>query len=604
MILCPHCKTPLETDDMLLCPHCGTMLSSATADVPAPVPGNTPRRKLWRTLLFVFLAFIVLIGALSASAYAGLYYGERDRETQRLNRVEQHYTAGTHALNAGHYERAAAEFEYVLQLDAGHALAGQGVAEARARLAVKPTPTLEVVQSLTEQLLAQANTSYTAEDWVATARTLTQLRALDPGYAQAEVEAMLFTSLYNAGVNSLAEDSLEQGIFHLDQAIALRPLDAEAVNQRNMAARYLDALNYWAVDWDVCIERFEALTAIDPYYKDVASRLYQAHVAYANHSFEQGEMCPAEVQYAKALRLYADPQIEAKHASAAQTCLAATPAPLEGDTPHLTPQAVVGFATGRLAYPVYNTSTSSYDLYALYADGRIIRAASNADQPWWEAGTGRVVYRDRALGGVSMVLPEEGVPLQLHPPAGQAWPALSVDSQRIAYAAPDANGIWTVYVASTNNPGDARALGQGWGVAWSGLGQLAYTGCDAEGVCGVTIDNPDDDQPGTRLTNYAGDSAVSWSPAGNLLAYMTNVTGNWDILLLNSSGGVEQITADASDEGLPTWSPDGSHLAFVSNRDGNWGIYVMQMNGQDVRRILDLGAEFPGWDNQRLSWAP
>ena len=72
---------------------------------------------------------------------------------------------------------------------------------------------------------------------------------------------MLFTSLYNAGIDYLAADNLEVGISYLDQAIALRPLDAEVISQRNTAARYLDALSFWAVDWKLCIERFEDLYA-------------------------------------------------------------------------------------------------------------------------------------------------------------------------------------------------------------------------------------------------------------------------------------------------------------------------------------------------------
>ena len=54
------------------------------------------------------------------------------------------------------------------------------------------------------------------------------------------------------------------------------------MNQRNLAARYLDALNYWGVDWELCIDRLEALYATAPYYKDVAQRIYQAYLAYAD----------------------------------------------------------------------------------------------------------------------------------------------------------------------------------------------------------------------------------------------------------------------------------------------------------------------------------
>lgn len=584
---------------------------------PRPIKQETPRLtqqerprlklrltpNLWKRLLVILLAVVFFIGVMAAAAYAGLYYGERDRQTARQNVVQEHYTAGLQALNEGRFERAVAEFQYVLQLDPQHALAEQGLTEARARLAFKPTPTLEAVISLAEQLLDQARATFDANDWVATARMLTQLRALDPDYEPNAVEEMLFTSLYNAGIAFLEEEALEVGISYLDQAIALRPLDANAVNQRNLAARYLDALNYWGVDWELCIEGFEALRATNPGYKDVSQRVYRAYLAYADYFAEQGEMCPAEMQYTQAQRLYADPTIDQKRADAAQVCLIATPAPLDGMSPHLTPQPIPGFTYGRLAYPVYNSASGGYDLYALYADGRILRAAIGADQPWWELGTGRMAYRDRAAGGIKMVLPEEGIPLQLLLAAGQAWPTLSPDSRRVAYATV-ADGAWSIYIANTDGSGEPRRLATGWAPAWGASGLLAYTGCDASGLCGIILDNPDDDQPGTRLTSSQDDSAVSWAPGGNMLAYMANVTGNWDIILLSPDGGVAQLTFDASDEGLPVWSPDGGRLGFISNRDGNWAIYVMQLDGQNIQRILDLGPSLPGWENQRLSWVP
>lgn len=599
MNTCPQCGLELPNTVELLCPHCG-----ATLDSGKKTRSAKPFRRFLRVLATVVITFGIFAGVLAGSAYAGLYFGERDREAARQAVVDSHYSAGLEALNDGRYERAVAEFQYVLQLDPANGLAEQGIDEARARLAVKPTPTLEAAVSLAEQLLAQASDAYAQDDWVSTARTLTQLRALDSEYEQEAVEAMLFTSLYNAGTAYLEQDNLEGGISYLDQAIALRPLDADAVNQRNLAARYLDALNYWGVDWDLCIERLEALQAIAPYYKDVGTRIYQAYLAYADYFAQQGEMCPAEVQYAQAMRLFADPAIDQKHADAAQICLVATPAPLDGVTPHLTPQPVLGFTYGRLAYPVYNGQTGSYDIYALYTDGRIIRAAINADHPWWERDTGRFAYRDRAAGGIKMVLPEEGVPLQLRAPAGQAWPTLSPDSRRLAYAAPDANNVWSIYIANADGTGEPVRLASGWFPAWGPGGLLAYTGCDATGDCGITLDNPNDDQPGTLLTHSERDTAVSWAPGGNLMTYMTNVTGNWDIILLDPQGGVQQLTFESSHEGLPVWSPDGSGIAFVSNRDGSWAIYVMSLDGQTINRILDLGAELPGWENQRLSWAP
>jgi Tol biopolymer transport system component/outer membrane protein assembly factor BamD (BamD/ComL family) len=627
-ILCPHCGTTLANDEDVEHqpappPAAGrpspvrearpeTEVAREDLLVSGPTPGSDEdaqhpkqrRHRIWISLLLVLLAIAIFVGALAASAYAGIYVGERDRETRREAVIDEHYQSGLAALNDGRFERAVAEFSYVLELAPDHTLAEEGLNEAQTRLEVKPTPTLEAAQSLAERLLEEAQAAYDQKDWVNTARTLTQLRALDPDYKQDAVEQMLFTSLFNAGQTYLDEDQLEVGISYLDQAIALRPLDAEVVARRNLAARYLNALNYWGVDWELSIERFEALYATAPDYKDVTYRLYQAHIEYGNYLAGVGEMCPAEIQYSQALRMYADARLEEKRTAAAQTCLMATPVPVSGTTPILTPKAIAGFTMGRLAYPVYNGATGVYDLNALYTDGRLIRVATNADHPSWEWSTGRLVYRNKATGAVSLILPEEGVPLQLLPPAQQAWPTLSPDSARIAYAAPDGDGIWSIYITNTDGSGTPWKLASGWAPAWGRNGILAYTGCDDQGICGITLDNPDDDQPSRRLTGSENDSAVSWSPAGNLMAYMGNVTGNWDIFLLSPEGGVQQLTSDPSHEGLPTWSPDGSSLAFVSNRDGNWAIYVRQINSGQTQRILDLGTNLPGWENQRLSWAP
>lgn len=591
-----------------MCPHCGAPVTptqeNSAADTSAKLDYPRHEHKLLKRLLTIFVALLGLIVVLGSATYAGLYFGERDRVDRRAQIVETHYANGIQALNAGQHELAVAEFQYVLQIDAVHSLAQVGIEQARERLAVEPTPTSEAAQSMAELLLEQSRAAYKDEDWTATANSLTQLRALDPNYEQDEVEEMLFTSLYNAGSAWLEQDNLEAGISYLDQAIALRPLDAEAVNQRNLAARYLEALNYWGVDWELCIERFESLYASTPYYKDVAQRLYRAYVEHADYFTAQGDMCPAEVNYTQALRLYVDADIDQKRAEAAQVCLVATPAPLSGQDPMLTPQPVQGFSGGRLAYPVYNEESGGYDLYALYADGRILQISANADQPWWETSTGRVAYRDRIAGGLKMMLPEEGIPLQLLAPANQAWPSLSPDSQRIAYAAPDVDGSWYVYITRVNSEEEPQRLASGWAPTWGPTGLLAYTGCDAEGVCGIVIDNPDDNTPGTRLTANENDTAVSWAPAGNLMAYMSNVTGNWDIFLLNPDGGIQALSQEGSDEGLPVWSPDGGYIAFVSNREGNWAIYVTTLDRQNTWRILDLGSSFPGWDNQRLSWSP
>jgi tetratricopeptide (TPR) repeat protein len=559
-------------------------------------------------ILFWTTGFLCLLAlSIGGAAYGGLYRGERDREQHRQELAEQHYRAGLEHLDAGEYELAIAEFEYVLELDPDNPFAPQGVAEAEARVAAIPTPTVETYEIVADDLYRKAVAHHEAEDWEDVVAVLTQLRVLDPAYEAETVEEMLFTSLYNAGMALLDEDRFEEGIFYLDQAVELRPLDEETLTQRSLAIKYMTALGYWGVDWDRCIERFEQLYTVAPNYKDVFSRLYRAHVTYADAWYDQGEMCPAEIEYAQTLQLMNDPKIEQKRAQANQICLVATPtpiAPITGTLPVTLTEPPPGFTTGRLAYPSHNTQTGLYDVYALFADGRLMRMAGGADQPCWVWGSGALGYRDLLSPGVSLLAPGEAAPRQLVAGAGRAWPTFSPDGGRMAYAARDAAGTWQIYVAPTDGSAEPQVHAEGKGPVWGPTGLLAWTGCEPGGACGIFADNPDDDQPPTRLSASINDIGLNWSPDGGNLAYMSNHTGDWEVYLVSTAGGFARLTDDLASDGLPAWAPNGSGLAFVSNRDGVWGIYLMGPNGEDPHKILTLGPNLPNWTAQRLSWAP
>jgi Tol biopolymer transport system component len=196
------------------------------------------------------------------------------------------------------------------------------------------------------------------------------------------------------------------------------------------------------------------------------------------------------------------------------------------------------------------------------------------------------------------------VPRRVAVGAGLAWPTFSPDGSRVAYAAQDAAGTWQIMIAPTDGSAEPSIHAAGRGPVWGPTGLLAWTGCEAGGACGIFADNPNDDQPPTRLTASINDIALNWAPNGGMLAYMSNGTGNWDIYLLSLTGGVVVLTDDPASDGLPAWAPDGSGLAFVSNRDGAWGLYLMGPNGEDPHKILALGPSLPNWTAQRLSWAP
>jgi Tol biopolymer transport system component len=73
---------------------------------------------------------------------------------------------------------------------------------------------------------------------------------------------------------------------------------------------------------------------------------------------------------------------------------------------------------------------------------------------------------------------------------------------------------------------------------------------------------------------------AAWSPDGRRLAFAREVSGNWDIYVMNGDGsGVMRLTSHAADDRYPAWSPDGARLAFQSDRDGNEEVYILTVAG-------------------------
>ncbi len=621
---CPECKSQIP-DNISLCPHCGTMVDETqpmrflrprqTASSTVTLISGSDTSARWRRLRKIFfwvLGFLLLLAlSIGGAAYYGLHQGELDRDQRRQELAEQHYQNGLKQLDSGQYELAIAEFEYVLQLDADHPRAQRGIDEAARGIEARPTPTIdptvEPQENIVDVLYRQIADHYEAEQWQDAAAALIQLRAFDPTYEAENVKEMLYTSVYSAGMTLLNEGNFEEGIFYLDRAVALRPLDEETLTQRSLAIQYMTALGYWGVDWDRCIDRFEQLYIAAPNYQDVFRRLYLAHVAYADAWYAQEEMCPAEEQYTLALQLLVDPAIEQKRDEATALCLVATPTPIPpitGTHPITLSNPPPGFTTGRLAYPVYNTQTELYDIYALYADGRLMEMAAGADQPFWLWGSGALGYRDLLSPGISLLAPGEAASQQLISGAELAWPTFPPDVSRMAYAVQDMWGDWQIYIAPLDGSSEPTLHATGKGPVWGSNDFLAWTGCGDDEVCGIFVDHPDDDQPPFRLSASINDVGLNWSPDGGNLAYMSNHTGNWEIYLVSTAGVFTALTDDPAFDGLPVWAPDGSSLAFVSNRDGAWGLYLMEPNGENQRKILPLGPNMPNWTMQRLSWAP
>jgi len=567
------------------------------------------RFKISAAALIVILLACSMLAMIAASGVAGYYQGTRDRDERTLETAALHFSRGQQNMQAKKYELAVAELEYVLQIAPDFPRAADLLAETRRRMAIVPTPTAQpTVTSPIVDIFKQGQAAFQAKDWGKAADLLAQVRAIDPTYDKAAVEDLLFTARYNNGMKLLSSNLLEEGILYLDLASELRPLDPNAVTQRQLASMYLTATGYWGANWQKAIDRFTELYAIAPNYRDTGKRLIEAYTNYADQYVRQQDYCPAESIYGDMLKFGANPAIQSKLTDVHERCMGATPTPISGTIVIAgTPVPLAGLPSGRLAYPVLN-DRGRYVVYLLTSSGggsqRFDQIISGGDQPSLNLDGASIAYRSLNVG-INVYNMATNQDKTVSHDTSAAWPTWSPEGKRIAYAGKDSTDNWRTYIVSLDAPDQPKVVAAGWGPAWSPRGALAYTGCGAGGVCGIFVTQPD--QGGVapvKLTADRNDVGLSWSPDGAKIAYMSNHGGNWDIYVLTTAGAVRQLTTDGSADGLPTWSPDGNEIAFVSNRGGSWGLFVMKADGSDQRRIMDLGKQMPNWQDQRLSWVP
>jgi tetratricopeptide (TPR) repeat protein len=240
--------------------------------------------------------------AAMAAGLGGYLSGAGARETSRQEAVKEiarsQFELGLADLEAGRYELARQRFEYVIQVDPTYPGAAEMLVQALVNIeepileatpVASPTPNLAPV----DEMFAQAEEAFAAQDWTRVIDTLIALRAKDPTYRAVDADGMMYVALRNRGLHLIRNEwELEAGLYDLARAERFGPLDKEAEDWRFSARYYLLANSYFGLNWGLSTDLFLEL-CVPAAVWDSCDRASVSAEGYADLLDEAGDPCEA-----------------------------------------------------------------------------------------------------------------------------------------------------------------------------------------------------------------------------------------------------------------------------------------------------------------------
>ncbi len=289
--------------------------------------------------LFGFLALLVVAAISGFSGYQTAVGQRNDyHATAIAGDAKTQFDLAVEDYLKGNYAFSKQRLEYVIQLDPNYPgaldlLANVIVAQQTTEtptpaptLTQTPTPTQNLALITHEELFVQALQKMAGADWSNAIDTLLTLRKLDPELHTVQIDGMLYVCLRQRGVDKISKQAdLEGGIYDLSLAERFGPLDVEANAWREWSQLYIRGASFWEVDWGKAVNYFSQIAPIAPNLRDgsgwtATDRYRIALVRYGDWLAARGDWCAAQEQYALALALLPDPEVEPTATYAVEQC--------------------------------------------------------------------------------------------------------------------------------------------------------------------------------------------------------------------------------------------------------------------------------------------
>ena len=123
---------------------------------------------------------------------------------------------------------------------------------------------------------------------------------------------------------------------------------------------------------------------------------------------------------------------------------------------------------------------------------------------------------------------------------------------------------------------------------------------DVSGNWEIYLTDSTGKRPVNLTQNPAADYYPTWAPNGVQIAFFSRRDGNHEIYVMRANGTHQRrLTHHPATDKAPAWAPDGKRLAFTSNRDGHFNIYLLHLDSGEVTHLTDNPFE-----DEAPSWAP